>query len=58
MEKDKIIMVLDTETLGLENPTIYELGYVIHNQVNKQVLKERDYLIKQIYDNEELFASA
>ena len=58
MEKDKIIMVLDTETLGLENPTIYELGYVIHIQVNKQVFKERDYLIKQIYDNEELFASA
>ena len=51
-------MVLDTETLGLNNPTIYELGYVIHNQDTKKILKERDYLIKQIYDNKELFASA
>lgn len=58
MKKEKIIMVLDTETLGLNNPTIYELGYVIHNQDTKKVLKERDYLIKQIYDNKELFASA
>ena len=56
--KEKIIMVLDTETLGLDNPTIYELGYVIHNQVSKEILKERDYLIKQVYDNKELFASA
>ena len=56
--KDKIIMVLDTETLGLNNPTIYELGYTIYNQSNKQSLQERDYLIKQIYDNKELFASA
>lgn len=56
--KDKIIMVLDTETLGLENPTIYELGYTIHNQAKKQTLQERDYLIKQVYDDETLFASA
>ena len=58
MKKEKIIIVLDTETLGLNNPTIYELGYIVYNQDTKKNLKERDYLIKQIYDNKELFASA
>lgn len=56
--KDKIIMVLDTETLGLDNPIIYELGYTIYNQANKKKLQDRDYLIKQVYDNKELFESA
>lgn len=51
------IIVLDTEALGLDNPSVYEIGYVVATADGK-VLKERDYIIKQIYDNEELFQSA
>ena len=54
--KEKII-VLDTEALGLLKPIVYEVGYVIADTDGKVICK-RDYLIKQVYDNEELFATA
>lgn len=52
------IIVLDTETLGLQNPTIYELGFVVYDTEANAIIKERDYLIKQVYDNLELFNTA
>ena len=52
------IIVLDTETLGLQNPTIYELGFVVYDTETNAIIKERDYLIKQVYDNLELFNTA
>ena len=52
------IIVLDTETLGLQNPTIYELGFVVYDTETNAIIKERDYLIKQVYDNLELFDTA
>lgn len=53
----EIIIVLDTETLGLTDRRVYEIGYVVATADGK-ILKERDYMIKQIYDNQELFQSA
>ena len=55
--KEKVIIVLDTETLGLFNPRVYEIGYVVATADGK-VLRERDYMIKQIYENQELFRTA
>lgn len=52
------IIVLDTETLGLQNPTIYELGFIIYDTETNSIIKERDYLIKQVYDNLDLFNTA
>jgi hypothetical protein len=52
------IIVLDTETLGLQNPTIYELGFIIYDTETTTIIKERDYLIKQVYDNLDLFNTA
>jgi hypothetical protein len=52
------IIVLDTETLGLQNPTIYELGFIIYDTETNTIIKERDYLIKQVYDNLDLFNTA
>lgn len=54
--KEKII-VLDTEALGLLKPIVYEVGYVIAD-TDGNVIQTRDYMIKQVYDNKELFASA
>lgn len=53
----KTIIVLDTETLGLLDNRVYEIGYVVATADGK-IVKERDYMIKQIYENVELFASA
>lgn len=53
-----MIIVLDTETLGLFDKRVYDLGYIIYDNDKKQVVKERDYIIKQVYDNENLMKSA
>lgn len=55
--KDKIIIVLDTETLGIKNRQVYEIGYVVATADGK-VLRERDYMIKQTYENISLFNTA
>lgn len=52
------IIVLDTETLGLDNPLIYDCGYIIYDTELKAKIKEKSYIIKQIFDNEQLFATA
>lgn len=52
------IIVLDTETLGLENPTIYDVGYIIYDTELKAKIKEKSYVIKQVFDNELLMQSA
>lgn len=51
-------LILDTETAGsLKAPLVYDLGYCIVNNHN-EIVKERDYIITQVYDNAELFATA
>lgn len=53
----KNIIILDTETLGVKDRRVYEIGYVVA-KADGSVIKERSYLIKQIYENKELFQSA
>lgn len=50
-------LVFDTEALDLNNKYIYNLGYVIMNEEGK-ILVERDYAIKQVYDNSIAMATA
>lgn len=57
MQDKKIIIVLDTETLGIKNKQVYEIGYVVATADGK-VLRERDYIIKQTYENVALFNTA
>ena len=54
--KEKII-VLDIEALGLKNRQAYEIGYVVAT-IDGQIIRERDYMIKQTYENIELFSTA
>lgn len=54
----KVALVLDTETLGVKDRRVYDLGYVIVSLADGKILKSRDYVSKQIYDNLELFKSA
>ena len=52
------ILVLDTETLGVADPRVYNLGWLVYNTVDGKVISARDYLIKELYDNRELMNSA
>lgn len=52
------LLVLDTETLGLADPRVYDLGYIIYDTETEEVVCSRDYIIKQVYDNNELMQSA
>lgn len=51
------ILVLDTETLGLANPSVYNLGYLLYDDVDGIVVS-RDYLTKEIYDDESKMQTA
>jgi len=54
----KITMVFDTETAGtLERPLIYDLGLVITDKKGNHLFSKR-WLVKEIFENEELMSSA
>lgn len=44
------VLVLDTETLGVQDPSVYDLGYLIYDDADG-VIVARDYITKEIYDN-------
>ena len=50
-------IIFDTETIGLEKAFCYNLGYVITDE-NGKTLIARNFIIRQIYDNKPLFATA
>ncbi len=52
------IIVLDTETLGVFDPSVYNLGYVVADTETGEVLAARDYVIRQIFDNPRLMKTA
>ena len=52
------ILVLDTETLGVADPRVYNLGWLVYDTVDGKVISARDYLIKELYDNSDLMKSA
>lgn len=51
------ILIFDTETISLNRPFCYNLGYIIVDDKGK-TLQQRNLIIKQIYDNKPLFATA
>ena len=50
-------IIFDTETISLEKAFCYNLGYVITNEKG-EILLSRNFIIKQVYDNKPLFATA
>lgn len=52
------IIVLDTETLGLNDQRVYDLGYLVFDTETEEVLCKRSYVIKQVFDNEDLMKTA
>ena len=56
----KHILIIDTETIGIDKPFIYDLGLVVAEKTDKgyQVVSTNSFVIKQIYDNKLLFETA
>lgn len=52
------ICVFDTETTSLDKPFCYNIGYIIINSDNWEVLERRSYVVEQVWHNLPLFQSA
>lgn len=51
-------IVLDTETAnGFACPLVYDFGYVVATD-SGEIIKTRSYVIKEVFDNKKLFATA
>lgn len=60
IETERLLM-LDTETIGLEKRFIYDIGYIVmQREENGQysALEKGRFIIKNVYENKELFATA
>jgi len=56
----KNILILDTETIGLDKPFIYDIGLIVAEKTEKgyQPIITNSFIIKQVYDNKLLFETA
>lgn len=52
------IVVFDTETVSLEKPFCYNIGYTIVNTESGESLVKRDYVVEQVWHNPMLFITA
>ena len=48
-------LILDTETISLDKPFVYDLGYTIAD-ADGNIVAKKSYVITQIWNNKELFA--
>ena len=51
-------MVFDTETTDLSKPFCYDVGYLIFNDENNDILMEKHFVVEQVWHNLPLFESA
>lgn len=52
------ILILDTETTGLDKPFCYDVGYQIFDTKNLTIVAEKHFVIEQAWHNLPLFESA
>ena len=52
------IMVFDTETVSVNKPFCYNIGYVIYNTDTDETLAHKDFVVEQIWHNIPLFSTA
>lgn len=50
-------LILDTETISLDKPFVYDLGYTIAD-ADGNIVAKKSYVITQIWNNKELFATS
>lgn len=52
------VLVFDTETVSLEKPFMYNLGWVVLDLETGDHLEEKDYVVERVWHNIELMCSA
>lgn len=52
------IIVLDTETVSINKPFCYDLGYLIYDTEERKVLEQKSFVIEQVWHNLALFQTA
>ena len=52
------IMIFDTETVSLNKPFCYNIGYVIYDTKSHKTLVSKDFVVEQIWHNLSLFSTA
>lgn len=52
------IIVLDTETVSINKPFCYDLGYLIYDTEERKVLDKKSFVIEQVWHNLALFQTA
>ena len=52
------IIIFDTETISVDKPFCYNIGYIIYDTDGQQVLVERDFVVEQVWHNRPLFETA
>ena len=52
------VCVFDTETISVDKPFCYNIGYVIVDTSNGQVLTSNDFVVEQVWSNTMLFNTA
>lgn len=52
------IMIVDTETTGLDKPFCYDVGYIIYNTDTNTVEEQKHFVIEQVWHNLPLFETA
>lgn len=52
------VMIMDTETTGLDKPFCYDIGYCIYDTCQHMTIEQKHFVIEQIWHNLPLFESA
>lgn len=52
------LVVVDTETTSLEKPFCYNIGYLIADTENGEILCKKDFVVEQVWHNLPLFSTA
>ena len=52
------VVVFDTETIDIEHPFCYNIGYKIADVESGNTLLEREFIVKQVWENRMLFSTA
>lgn len=52
------VMIMDTETTGLDKPFCYDIGYCVYDTCQRMIVERKHFVIEQIWHNLPLFESA
>lgn len=52
------ICVFDTETISVDKPFCYNVGYIIYDTEKKEIVLKKEFVVEQIWHNVALFSTA